>query len=101
MATLLIVVAVIAFLLFRKAVALMHDLSELVDKTAELDIDSDSLSKPQIAVLAEMSEIRARHEDHKNRRGEVKLARHERRISRAKRITKRDASATEWPEGWA
>ena len=98
---LLIMLVLVAYVLFRKGVALMHDLSALVDKAAALDVDMESLSKPQIAVLAEMSEIRARHEAQKGRRADLKLERHDRRMARAKRITKHDASTSQWPEGWA
>lgn len=98
---LLVVLALLAYKLFRKAIALMHELSAVVDKTAALDVDAPELSKPQIAVLAEMSEIRAQHEAQRRRRAALKLARHERRIERAKRITKRDTSTAQWPEGWS
>ena len=98
---LLMMLAAVAYVLFRKGLALMHDLSALVDKAAALDVDTESLSKPQIAVLAEMSEIRARHEAQKSRRADLKLERHDRRMARAKRIIKHDASTSPWPDGWA
>jgi flagellar biosynthesis/type III secretory pathway M-ring protein FliF/YscJ len=98
---LVLVLAFLAFTLFRKAIALMHELSAVVDKTTALDVEFLELSKPQIAVLAEMSEIRAQHEAQQRRRADVKLARHERRIARAKRIITRDASTAQWPEGWS
>ncbi|GAA1209546.1 hypothetical protein [Rhodoglobus aureus] len=98
---LLVVLAFLAYRLFRKAISLMHELSAVVDKTSVLDADTAELSQPQIAVLAEMSDIRARHESQRRRRLDLKLARHERRIERAKRITKRDASTAQWPESWS
>lgn len=98
---LLVILALLAYVLFRKAIALMNELSAVVDKTAVLDVETAELSRPQIAVLAEMREIRAQHEYRQSRRADLKRERHERRIARAKRITKRDASTAEWPEGWS
>lgn len=98
---LLAMLVIVALWLFRKAMALLDDLSDVADKTTSLDVDTAELSKPQIAILAELSEIRQQHETRKIRRADLKLARHERRIARAKRITRRDASTTQWPEGWA
>ena len=98
---LLTVLGILAFGLVRKALALIHELSELVDKTTALDVETAELTKPQIAFLAEMSAIRAQHEAQQQRRAEKTHARHERRIARAKRITKRDASTMQWPKGWA
>ncbi|CAO1651554.1 hypothetical protein I6E81_01120 [Salinibacterium sp. NG22] len=92
---------VVAWILFRKAMVLMKDLSDVVEKTSILDVESEKLSKPQLAILTEMVEIRDRHEAHKRQRAEVKLARHERRIARAKTITKRDASQMQWPKEWS
>ncbi|MBH0024218.1 hypothetical protein [Salinibacterium sp. SWN248] len=92
---------VVAWILFRKAMVLMKDLSDVVEKTSILDVESEKLSKPQVAILTEMVEIRDRHEALKRQRAEVKLARHERRIARAKTITKRDASQMRWPKEWS
>jgi flagellar biosynthesis/type III secretory pathway M-ring protein FliF/YscJ len=99
---LLLVLVLLAFRLFRKAMTLMDELSAVADKTRTLDVDGAELSAPQNAILAEMSKVRAQHEAQKRRHSDLKLARHERRIARAKRITARDASSrTQWPEGWS
>ncbi|QYH36231.1 hypothetical protein [Salinibacterium sp. M195] len=99
--TLLIVLSLLAYRLFRKAISVMHELSAVVDKTAILDGEAAELSSPQIAILAEMSAIRAHHESQRQRRIDLKRDRHDRRIARAKRITKRDASTVQWPESWS
>lgn len=98
---LLIMLVVMAWVLFRKAMALMSDLSDVVDKTAILDVESEKLSKPQIAILTAMAEIRDRHEAQRRRRLELKEARRERRLERGKTITQRDASIMQWPKGWS
>lgn len=98
---LIVMLGVIAWVLFRKAMVLMKDLSDVVDKTSMLDVESGKLSKPQIAILTDMAEIRDRHEAQKRHRADLKLARHERRIARAKSITTRDASGMQWPKEWS
>jgi hypothetical protein len=97
---LLVLLAVLAFRLFRQATALMRELSVLVDKASALGVENAELSAPQIAVLAEISEIRAQHETQRRRRLELKHGRHGRRMERAKRIMLLDASTAKWPEGW-
>ncbi|MBH0115420.1 hypothetical protein I6E52_00990 [Salinibacterium sp. NG253] len=98
---LIVMLGVIAWVLFRKSMVLMKDLSDVVDKTSMLDVEAAELTKPQIAILTEMAEIRDRHEAQKRHRAELKLARHERRIARGKTITTRDASAMQWPQEWS
>ncbi|MEV8254097.1 hypothetical protein AB0O95_09060 [Rhodoglobus sp. NPDC076762] len=98
---LLIMLAVMAWVLFRKAMVLVKDLSDVVDKTAILDVESERISKPHIAILAEMAEIRDRHDAQRRRRLELRDARRARRLERGKRITKRDASRMQWPESWS
>ncbi|QAV69385.1 hypothetical protein ESZ53_02365 [Salinibacterium sp. UTAS2018] len=98
---LLIMLAVVAWVLFRKAMVLMKDLSDVVDKTAILDVETEKISKPQIAILAEMAQIRDRHEAQRERRLGLTAARRERRLERGKKITRRDASRMQWPEGWS
>ena len=98
---LLVMLAVIAWVLFRKAMVLMTDLSDVVDKTKVLEVESEQLSKPQIAILTEMAELRDRHDAQQRQRLERKDARRERRLERGRAITKRDASRMRWPAGWS
>lgn len=98
---LLAMLTVIAWVLFRKGMALMSDLSDLVEKTSILDVETDKISKPQIAILTEMVEIRDRHAAQRARRLELRESRRERRLERGNTITKRDASRMQWPEGWS
>lgn len=98
---LLLVLGFLAYRLFRKAIDLMHEVSAVVDKTAALDVEVPELSQPQIAILTQMSEIRAQRDTRQRRRSELKIERHERRLARAKRITKRDANSAQWPAGWS
>ncbi|MEH6781842.1 MAG: hypothetical protein V7618_09775 [Rhodoglobus sp.] len=98
---LLVMLAVIAWVLFRKAMVVMNDLSDVVDKTSILDVESEKLSKPQIAILTQMAEVRDRHDAQRQRRLDLRDARRERRLERGRTITKRDASQSQWPEGWS
>lgn len=98
---LLVVLATLLYTLFRKSTAVLDELSAVVDKMAVLDVAPVESSRPQIAVLAEMREVRAEHDDRKRLRADVKRTRHNDRIARARRIMKHDASTSQWPEGWS
>lgn len=97
---LLVMIAVFAWWLFRKFLVLTDDVAHLADKSAILDVDDQLLEPPQIAVLANIRDIRDRENARKAHRIERRRLRSQTRLLRAKRITKADATATRWPSDW-
>ena len=94
------VLALCAWRLFRKGMTLLDDLADLADRTAVLDVDEPELARPAIAVLAQASEIRAREDARRHHRRERRRLRHDRRMARARSITRLDASRRQWPVDW-
>jgi hypothetical protein len=94
--------AVFAWLLFRKFLVLMDDLGALAEKTAILGMaDTDPvLPRHELAVLADYREVRARREQRVRRAVEARRLRHVRRMARARAITTVDPSTVEWPAAW-
>ena len=97
---LLVMLGLFAWWLFRKFLVLTDDVGALAEKTEILDVEETVLTKPQLAVLADMRDIRSRENARKAHRIERKRLRRETRLARARTITKLDASATQWPENW-
>lgn len=101
-----LVVALLALLagftwwLFRKFLRLLDDVADLADRSTLLDAAEPELVRPQLAVLAEVSAVRAREEARRFHRGERRRLRRASRLERARRITTADASLTGWPERW-
>jgi hypothetical protein len=93
--------ALMAWRLFRKGLRLLDDVGELAARAGVLAGVDDTVNvRPAIAVLAEMSDIRAREEARAFHRRERRRLRHDRRMARAKRITSVDASRAPWPADW-
>ena len=97
---LLITLGLFALWLFRKFLTLVDDVADLAERSALLEVDDPVLVSPQIAVLAEVRDIRDRERARKAHRGELRRQRHDRRMARARRITDPAASQREWPTDW-
>lgn len=97
---LVITLAALAWWLFRKALILLDDVGRLADRATLLEIADPELVRPQLAVLAEASAVRARETARRAHRTERAQARRQARMDRARRITSVDASTREWPEEW-
>lgn len=89
-----------AWWLFRKSVVLTGDLADLAETLVMLEPDDVELARPQLAVLADLRDIRAREEARRYLRSTRRRERHDRRIARARRITSVDASTRQWPADW-
>ena len=89
-----------AWWLFRKFLVLTEDLAGLADTVAVLDPEAKKTVRPELAVLADLSEIRAREEARRFHRATRRRERHDRRMARARRITRVDASSQQWPPDW-
>jgi hypothetical protein len=97
---LLVMLGLFAWWLFRKFLVLMDDVATLADKTAVIDPDDAELIKPQLAVLADMRDIRNRENARRGHRAERRRLRWQARLDRARRITRADPTQTEWPADW-
>jgi hypothetical protein len=89
-----------AWWLFRKFVVLTGDLADLADTLVLLEADDAELGRPQLAVLADLRDIRAREEARRFHHSTRRRERHDKRIARARRITGVEASTQQWPAGW-
>ncbi len=98
--TLLVVLGLMAWWLFRKSLVLLDDLATLAETTAALEADEAELVPPRLAVLTPAIEIRAREEARQFHRRERRRRRIEARLARARRITRVDATQVEWPADW-
>jgi hypothetical protein len=92
--------ALSAWWLFRKSLRLLDDVSTLADTTAILDIGEPVLPRQQVAVLAELREIRRREDARREHRASRRHKRRERRMARARRISTPEAARGPWPEAW-
>ena len=97
---LLAVLGLSAWWLFRKFVVLTSDLADLAETLVVLEPDDVGIARPQLAVLADIRDIRAREEARRFHRTTRRRERHDRRIARARRITSVDASTQQWPSDW-
>lgn len=97
---LLVMLALFAWWLFRKAMRLFDDAADLADTAGVLEIDDVELPRQQIAVLSSMRDIRHREDARRAHRAERRRLRRERRMTRARHITMVDASTVEWPSDW-
>ncbi|MCU1439466.1 MAG: hypothetical protein JWP85_463 [Rhodoglobus sp.] len=92
--------ALFAWWLFRKSLRLLDDLSALAETTAILEVDDPVLPRQQLAVLAELRDIRSREDARRARRSNRRRQRHDRRMTRARRITSAEAARGPWPQEW-
>lgn len=97
---LLAVVAVSAWILFRKGLGVLDALAQLAGTTAVLEAEERALTPPQRAILGDLRRIREREDARRFGRAERRRLRHERRLARARRITNVDATRVEWPADW-
>ncbi len=97
---LLAILALSAWVIFRKAMKVMDALGELADRGSLLDLVETEHVAPAIAVLAAAGDIHGREEARRVHRAELARARHEQRILRARRITNVDATQRDWPADW-
>ena len=97
---LLAVLAVSAWILFRKGIGVLDATAQLADTTAVLEAQERALTPPQRAILADLRSIRDRESARRFHRAERRRMRHERRLARARRITTLDASRQVWPADW-
>lgn len=96
------VLALSAWLLFRKALGLADDLADLTDQLDALSAAEGQprLGAPELAVLAESRDIRAREQERIAGRRDRRDRRQERRMSRAFEIGAVDVTETRWPDAW-
>lgn len=92
--------ALCAWWLFRKAMALLDDVGELADKATLLEADDAELPRQTRAILADVRDIRAREDARRRLRAVRRTERHRRRMERARRITSAGASQQQWPADW-
>jgi hypothetical protein len=99
---LLALLAVFAWLLFRKFLVLTDELGALAEKTAILGTaDTEAvLPRHELAVFADFREVRARREQHVRRAREARRLRRLRRLERARAITSVDPTTVGWPADW-
>lgn len=97
---LLLTLGLLAWWLFRKFLVLLDDLTELADRASLLETADPEIVRPQLAVLAEVREVRAREDARRFRRAERRRMRRQARLDLARRITSVDASARQWPADW-
>lgn len=86
--------------LLRKLMVLTGDLGDLGETLELLEPNDAELVRPQLAVLADARDIRARDEARRFQRARRRRQRHEQRIARARRITAVDATQQQWPADW-
>lgn len=89
-----------AWWLFRKFLALMNDLGDLADSAALLAPDDVESVRPVLAVLTPFRDVYLARERQRLLASERKRIRHDKRIARARRITRLDATTVRWPEDW-
>lgn len=89
-----------AWWLFHKSLVLLDDLGDLASRTELLAVDDTEHVRPPIAVLSGIGDVRAREHARRDHRAEVREAARERRLQRARQITRLDASRQRWPAAW-
>lgn len=97
---LLAVLAVSAWILFRKGIGVLDATAQLAETTAVLEAEERALTPPQRAILADLRSIRDRESARRFHRAERRQRRLERRLARARQITRLDASRQTWPADW-
>jgi len=97
---LIAMLALFAWWLFRKFLALMDDLGDLAETAELLTPDDDAPARPELAVLAAYRDVYAKREVQRSRASERARVRHDKRVARGKRITGVDATSVRWPEEW-
>jgi hypothetical protein len=97
---LVVMLGLFAWWLFRKFLTLTDDLADLAERSALLEVDDPVLVKPEIAVLAQVRDIREREAARRAHRADQRRQRDERRMARARRITGPGAAQREWPADW-
>jgi len=97
---LLVVLGLSAWWLFRKFLVLLDDVATLADRASLIDPAEAQLARPELAILAEVSAIRAREDARRTHRAQRRERRRAARWARAERIASVDASRTQWPRRW-
>ena len=103
---LLAMLALAAWWLFRKMMAVFGELEALAGKAALLEnaqaqASGNANDTPQtLAVLDGLHAVRERHQALQDAADERRLARRQRRLDRAKLITNTDATQRMWPDAW-
>lgn len=97
---LLVVLGLAAWWLFRKFLALLGDVATLADRASLIDPSQAELVRPQLAVLAEVSAVRAREDARRAHRTQRRESRRAARRARAARIIGVDAFRVQWPARW-
>jgi len=96
---LLAMVALFAWRLFRRFLALLDDFFALTEKAAVLDgVTTADDTRPLNAILEDPAVVRARVAARMSRRADRKLVRRKARILRAKMITTARIDLKEWPK---
>ncbi len=95
---LLAVLAISAFRLFRKGIAVLDELETLAEKTDILEQVADEAddTRHQLAILAGAEETRRRRSLVRDAALERKAVRHDSRMARARKITRVDTSTRAW-----
>ena len=96
----LVMLGLFAWWLFRKSLRLLDDVSDLVGASTMLELHEPVLARHQIAVLADIRDIREREYARRAHRAARRRQLQERRIGRARRITGVDAALGPWPQDW-
>lgn len=95
---LLAMVALFAWRLFRRFLALLDDFFGLTEKVSILDgATTDADARPVNAILRDADEVRATTGARMERRADRKHSRRQARIQRAKIITTAQIDIKEWP----
>jgi hypothetical protein len=94
------VLAVAAWRLFRKAMAVLAELGTLAQKSELLDAVSDAAEeqRSEIAVLQKYADVQARRRFVREESASRRATRHRRRLDRAKSMIRVDASTRRWFE---
>lgn len=97
---LLTMLAGFAWWLLRKGLVVLADLSELSARTALLDVPEREQAQSELAILTTRDQVRTREDARRVHRERMRREAHERRLERARRITRVDANAQSWPTEW-
>lgn len=99
---LIVVLVLCAVRLVRGFIRLIVAFTDLLEKSAILDgvEPTRELDRPLVAVLDDLSLIRANFDERMTRRANKKRSRAEARLVRAKMITTVDVTQRKWPHAW-
>lgn len=95
-----VMLGLLAWWLFRKALVLLDDVADLAGTTALLESDDPEYIRPALAVLETVRAVRDREAARRAHRAQRRRLRHETRMARARRITSVEAARGPWPSEW-